>query len=40
MAAGVKKALLESLARLDGLSVEELVEARYKRFAGFGSYKE
>ena len=40
MAAGVKKALLESLARLDGLAVEELVENRYKRFAGFGSYKE
>jgi acetyl-CoA carboxylase carboxyl transferase subunit alpha len=40
MAAGVKKALLDSLARLDGLSVEELVEARYKRFAAFGSFKE
>ncbi|HEX4299822.1 MAG TPA: acetyl-CoA carboxylase carboxyl transferase subunit alpha [Gammaproteobacteria bacterium] len=40
MASGVKKALLDSLARLDGLSVEELVEARYKRFAAFGSYKE
>jgi acetyl-CoA carboxylase carboxyl transferase subunit alpha len=40
MAAAVKKGLLDSLARLDGLSVEELVEARYKRFASFGSYKE
>jgi acetyl-CoA carboxylase carboxyl transferase subunit alpha len=40
MAAGVKKALLDSLARLDGLGVEELVETRYKRFAAFGSFKE
>jgi acetyl-CoA carboxylase carboxyl transferase subunit alpha len=40
MAIGVKKALLDSLARLDGLGVEELVEARYKRFAAFGSFKE
>jgi len=40
MAAAVKKALLDSLARLDGLSVEELVEARYKRFTAFGSFKE
>jgi acetyl-CoA carboxylase carboxyl transferase subunit alpha len=40
MAAGVKKALQDSLARLDGLAVEELVEARYKRFAAFGSFKE
>jgi acetyl-CoA carboxylase carboxyl transferase subunit alpha len=40
MAAAVKKGLLDSLARLDGLSVEELIEARYKRFASFGSYKE
>ncbi|HEY1771970.1 MAG TPA: acetyl-CoA carboxylase carboxyl transferase subunit alpha [Gammaproteobacteria bacterium] len=40
MAAAVKKALLDGLARLDGLGVEELVEARYKRFANFGSFKE
>ena len=40
MAAAVKKALLESLARLDGLGEEELVESRYKRFAGFGRFKE
>jgi len=40
MAAGVKKALLESLARLDAFGADELVEARYKRFAGFGSFKE
>ncbi|HEY3859191.1 MAG TPA: acetyl-CoA carboxylase carboxyl transferase subunit alpha [Gammaproteobacteria bacterium] len=40
MAAAVKKGLLDSLARLDGLSVEELVDARYKRFTSFGSYKE
>jgi acetyl-CoA carboxylase carboxyl transferase subunit alpha len=40
MAAAVKKGLLDSLARLDGLSVEELVDTRYKRFTSFGSYKE
>ncbi len=40
MAAAVKKGLLDSLARLDVLSAEELVEARYKRFTSFGSYKE
>ncbi|HEX2666857.1 MAG TPA: acetyl-CoA carboxylase carboxyl transferase subunit alpha [Gammaproteobacteria bacterium] len=39
-AASVKKALLDSLARLEGMSVDELVEARYKRFTSFGNFKE
>ncbi|HEV2332127.1 MAG TPA: acetyl-CoA carboxylase carboxyl transferase subunit alpha [Gammaproteobacteria bacterium] len=36
----VKKALLDNLARLERLSIDELVEARYKRFTSFGSFKE
>ena len=36
----IKKALLDNLARLERLSVDELLEARYKRFASFGSFKE
>ena len=39
-AATVKKALMDNLARLDRLSVDELLEARYKRFTSFGSFKE
>ncbi len=39
-AATIKKALLDNLARLERLSVDELLEARYKRFASFGSFKE
>ncbi|HET7176207.1 MAG TPA: acetyl-CoA carboxylase carboxyl transferase subunit alpha [Gammaproteobacteria bacterium] len=40
MALTIKKALLDNLARLERLSVDELVEARYKRFTSFGSFKE
>ena len=40
MALTVKKALLDNLARLERLSVDELVEARYKRFTSFGSFRE
>ena len=40
MAAAVKKALLDTLTRLERLSMDELVEARYKRFTSFGSFKE
>ena len=40
MAATVKKALLDTLGRLERLSMDELLEARYKRFASFGSFKE
>jgi len=40
MAATVKKALLENLSRLERLSMDELLEARYKRFTSFGSFKE
>jgi acetyl-CoA carboxylase carboxyl transferase subunit alpha len=39
-AASVKKALLDSLGRLERMSVDELLEARYKRFMSFGSFKE
>ena len=40
MAATVKKALLDTLGRLERLSMDELLEARYKRFTSFGSFKE
>ncbi|HEV7166249.1 MAG TPA: acetyl-CoA carboxylase carboxyl transferase subunit alpha [Gammaproteobacteria bacterium] len=40
IAATVKKALMDNLARLERLSVDELLEARYKRFTSFGSFKE
>ena len=40
MAAAVKKALLDTLTRLERLSMDELVEARYKRFTSYGSFKE
>ncbi|HEV2320747.1 MAG TPA: acetyl-CoA carboxylase carboxyltransferase subunit alpha, partial [Gammaproteobacteria bacterium] len=36
----IKKALLDNLARLERLSIDELVEARYKRFTSFGSFRE
>ncbi len=39
-AASVKKAMLDSLGRLERMSTEELVEARYKRFTSFGNFKE
>ena len=40
MAASLKKALIENMGRLERLSIEELLEARYKRFMSFGSFKE
>ena len=40
IAATVKKAIMDNLARLERLSVDELLEARYKRFTSFGSFKE
>ncbi|HLW74050.1 MAG TPA: acetyl-CoA carboxylase carboxyl transferase subunit alpha [Gammaproteobacteria bacterium] len=39
-AATIKKALLDNLSRLEQLSMDELLEARYKRFTSFGSFKE
>ena len=39
-AATIKKALLDNLGRLEQLSMDELLEARYKRFISFGSFKE
>ena len=39
-AATIKKALLDNLGRLERLSMDELMEARYKRFTSFGSFKE
>jgi len=38
--ASVKEALLSSLEQLDGLSTEELLEARYQRLVGYGAYRE
>jgi acetyl-CoA carboxylase carboxyl transferase subunit alpha len=40
MAAAVKKAIVEQMGRLERMSTEELLEARYKRFMSFGAFKE
>ena len=40
MATTVKKSILDNLARLENLSMDELVEARYKKFTAFGSFKD
>ena len=40
MAAALKKALVDNLSRLEHVSMDELLEARYKRFMSFGSFKE
>ena len=40
MAAAIKKALIENMGRLERLSTEELLEARYRRFTSFGAFKE
>ena len=40
MAAAIKKALIENMGRLERMSTEELLEARYKRFTSFGAFKE
>ncbi|MBU6420707.1 MAG: acetyl-CoA carboxylase carboxyltransferase subunit alpha [Gammaproteobacteria bacterium] len=39
-AATVKKALVDNLSRLEHVSIDELLEARYKRFTSFGTFKE
>ncbi|MGH8371509.1 MAG: acetyl-CoA carboxylase carboxyl transferase subunit alpha [Gammaproteobacteria bacterium] len=39
-AASIKRALTDNLARLEHNSMDELLEARYKRFTSFGSFKE
>jgi acetyl-CoA carboxylase carboxyl transferase subunit alpha len=40
MAAAVKKTLIDTLGRLEPLSIDELLDARYKRFTSFGSFRE
>ena len=40
MALAIKKVLMDNLGRLEQMSMDELLEARYKRFASFGSFKE
>lgn len=40
MAATIKNALSDNLSRLEHVSMDELLEARYKRFMSFGSFKE
>lgn len=40
MALAIKKVLLDSLGRLEQMSMDELLEARFKRFTSFGSFKE
>lgn len=39
-AAGIKKAILESLSELSKLKADELVDARYKKYRGIGAFKE
>lgn len=39
-AAAIKRALSDNLAHLEHKSMDELLEARYKRFTSFGSFKE
>jgi len=39
MAQSVKKALIESLARLDTLSSDELINNRYQKYMQFGNFK-
>ncbi|HET7922250.1 MAG TPA: acetyl-CoA carboxylase carboxyltransferase subunit alpha, partial [Gammaproteobacteria bacterium] len=39
-AATIKRALSDNLARLEHASMDELLEARYKRFTSFGSFTE
>ncbi|HKV96665.1 MAG TPA: acetyl-CoA carboxylase carboxyl transferase subunit alpha [Gammaproteobacteria bacterium] len=40
MATAVKKALVDNLSRLEHVSMDELLEMRYKRFTSFGTFKE
>ncbi|MDE2069668.1 MAG: acetyl-CoA carboxylase carboxyl transferase subunit alpha [Gammaproteobacteria bacterium] len=40
MAAAIKKALVDNLSRLEHMSMDELLEMRYKRFTSFGTFKE
>lgn len=40
MAASVKAAIIDSLSRLEHVSMDELLETRYRRFMSFGSFKE
>ncbi|HVC38326.1 MAG TPA: acetyl-CoA carboxylase carboxyl transferase subunit alpha, partial [Gammaproteobacteria bacterium] len=39
-AATVKNAISDALSRLEHVSMDEVLEARYKRFTSFGSFKE
>jgi acetyl-CoA carboxylase carboxyl transferase subunit alpha len=40
MARRIKRALIEQLAQLDALGDDEMLEQRYTRLVGFGTYKE
>jgi len=40
MAATLKNAITDALSRLENASMDEVLEARYKRFTSFGSFKE
>jgi acetyl-CoA carboxylase carboxyl transferase subunit alpha len=40
MAATIKNAITDALSRLENVSMDEVLETRYKRFTSFGSYKE
>ncbi|MGH8293436.1 MAG: acetyl-CoA carboxylase carboxyl transferase subunit alpha [Gammaproteobacteria bacterium] len=40
IAAAIKKALVDNLSRLEHMSMDELLEMRYKRFTSFGTFKE
>jgi acetyl-CoA carboxylase carboxyl transferase subunit alpha len=36
----IRNAVLDTLGQLDELSIEQLLEARQRRLAGFGQFKE
>ena len=40
MAATIKNAIIDTLSRLEHVSMDEVLEARYKRFTSFGSFRE
>jgi acetyl-CoA carboxylase carboxyl transferase subunit alpha len=39
-AAGIKKVMLASLEELSGMTADDLVESRYKKYRGIGAFKE
>jgi acetyl-CoA carboxylase carboxyl transferase subunit alpha len=40
MAETIRRALVDSVTRLEQMSADDLLDARYKRLMSFGSYKD